>query len=174
MQPEGSPARVLLELLYNPLSEGKPLAYLCEQAELSFEDLVDLCEKYHISMGRLAWAPHLPDVLTDVAVDAKSSINMCGKCYGTGRKHSVRVNQETGGESVVQLDLPCATCNATGHVRKSGDKQARLLLFEAWGLVGKAKGPLVAIQQNVTVGADQASKVTFAQKLLGAGRKTGS
>lgn len=171
-QPADSPARELLRLLYEPASVGKPLGYLVEKAGMDLEEIVALAETYHLAIGKLATLPHAPEILEDVAIDAKSRLATCEKCIGSG-KHHVMMGDGMGGQTYVPTAYTCPACDGIGKIRKVGDKQARVLMFEALGLVGKAKGPLVAIQNNITTSTPQASHVAFSQKLLEAGRKAG-
>ena len=129
-------ARQLAETLLDPAYRHHSFGKLCERAGISGREVVDLFRKYKIDEGIVRMAQHLPDVLEDAAIDAKSSMGCCRRCDGLG---SVPLTE--GG------DRECPLCFGTGQVRIPGDKDARALVFKANELTGR--GSLVSIQTNV-------------------------
>lgn len=126
---------------------------------------VTLCKKFNVSLGKLQsiytdgmrhigllrMSTALPEVMADVAEDAKSRTVTCSRCDGLKV-----VRLPVGSE---QLDRPCPACSGKGEIRTPGDKHARDLVFESMKLTGQA-GPLVAIQQNFT-GGDESMEAMF-------------
>jgi hypothetical protein len=163
-QPEGSPARRLLDAIYTRWSEGRPLAFFCEQAGLEFEELVEMVERHYSGIARIHASKHYVEVFEDTAIDAKSRVGMCDRCYATGHVH-----MEVEG-LLMETTKTCPYCEGTRYRRYAGDRHSRAIMFEAMGIVGKSRQPLVAIQQNINVGSEQAGRVGFVQKLLAAGR----
>jgi hypothetical protein len=89
--------------------------------------------------GLLRMSSQVPQVMADVAEDAKSRMRVCPRCDGEKVVESTRGNKR--GRRV------CPDCKGTGEVRVIGDKHARDLVFESMKLTGQ-KGPLVAINQD--------------------------
>jgi len=164
-EPEGTPARRLLELIYNKWAPGKPLAFFCEEAGIEFDELVEKVERHYSGIARITVSKHYVEVFEDTAIDAKSRVGMCDRCYATGWAHVLVEGV------LLQTTKICPYCEGTKYRRYPGDRHSRAIMFEAMGIVGKAKQPLVAIQQNINVGSEQAHRVGFTQKLLEAGRK---
>jgi len=164
-EPEGSPARKLLDMIYNKWAPGKPLAFFCEEAGLEFTELVEKVERHYSGLARINATRHYVEIFEDTAIDAKARVGLCDRCFGEGW---AQVEFEG---AMMRTDKVCPYCEGTGHRRYPGDRHARSIMFEAMGIVGKSKQPLVAIQQNINVGSEQASRVGFTQKLLAAGRK---
>jgi DnaJ-class molecular chaperone len=81
---------------------------------------------------------HMPKVLEDTAIDAKSRFDVCRTCRGTGE--IIDGKKDTY--------VKCWKCSGKGKIRKPGDTDARKLVFESAGLTNKSR-PAV----NVNVGA---------------------
>jgi hypothetical protein len=126
----------LYAALQLPQNSGK-LLQLCKKHEVTLADLVECVAEYHRATGIMASAPHLSQVMVDVAIDAQSTMAACARCDGLGR---------VKGEDTESRK--CPECDGSGKVRKAGNKDARELLYESFGLRGRSKAPTVAIQQN--------------------------
>lgn len=163
-QPDDPACKRLLDLLYQKWAPGKPLGFLCEEAGIEFDDLVSKVERHYSGIARIHATRHYVEIFEDTAIDAKSRVGMCDRCHGTGHAH-VMVEGE-----LIRTANVCAYCEGSKFRRYAGDRHSRAIMFEAMGIVGKSRQPLVAIQQNISVGGEQASRVGFAQKLLAAGR----
>ncbi len=138
--------------LLQALRENKDFPKACQKAEVSHTDLVDLYADYNVQLGRIRAAEHLPQVMEDVAIDAKSRMEMCPRCDGNG--WVVKDEDRT----------TCPLCKGGLEIRVSGDDKARALLFEQQGLTGK-KVPAVVLQQNFN-SRSLDETVGFTQKLL--------
>ena len=70
----------------------------------------------------------LPQIVKELATDAKSSRAACKRCDGEG-KLGVGESEEKS----------CPQCEGTGQVRVPGDPQARRLFLQLTGLIGKSR-----------------------------------
>lgn len=123
-------------LSVNPDMQKRSLASLATLCRLSQADLIREITRARVQEGVLRMSKHMPKVLEDTAVDARSTTAICENCMGTG--------------DVIHNDglVTCPRCSGKGKIRKAGNTEARKLVFEAAGLTNK-KGPAV----NVNVGA---------------------
>ncbi len=126
----------LVQMLLDPTYVNHAMGTLCSKVGLSLHEVMDYFRKTHMDVGLMRLYKHVPDVLEDVAEDAKRSIKTCWKCFGDGK---VPKNKEESAE--------CPECGGKGKLMVKGDDNARKLVFEAAGLTGKT-GPLVAQQFN--------------------------
>ncbi len=144
--------KTLRALMFDVRYRHLSFAAKCRQSRVTLTDLNNIWKDYNLQKGMIRMATHTPQVMEDVAVDAKSRIVACVKCQGLG------VIGEAGNQ-------PCPDCFGEGKIRVAGDSESRKLMFETMGLAGK-KGPMVAIQQNFGSGESLESLVGTAQKLL--------
>lgn len=144
------------------------LAQLCRNCNIRWDEMVDFHRNFNVQQGLLRASNHLPHVMEDVAVDAKSRVQGCTRCDGAGKMGA----QVSNDGEVLAEPKDCPDCEGTGKVRVPGDQGARNLMFETMGLTGKSKGPLVA-QQFLIAGAGVepiGNVVGAVQKLIGGGR----
>lgn len=134
-QPQGSPFRDLLAEMTTDPGPGIPplLVTQCRKVGVTMPMVLNLFKDAKLTEGTIRMHAGLPDVMGDVAEDARSRMRMCSRCHGKG------VVLQDGKEEV------CAHCEGTGKVRIVGDRHARDLMFESAGLT-KKRGPL--IEQN--------------------------
>lgn len=142
------------------------LIALCRKLSIRWDEMVDFHRNFNVQQGLLRASNHLPHVMEDVAVDAKSKVQGCTRCDGAGKLPDPSISDEKG----VHLTKACPDCEGTGKVRVPGDQGARNLMFETMGLTGKSKGPLVA-QQFLSFGGSGiepiGNVVGAVQKLIG-------
>jgi len=128
----------LIECLLSPNPEmmKRSLASIAALCRLTQADLIRELSRARVQEGVLRMSKHIPKVLEDTAIDAKSSFEVCSQCRGTG-------------DTTDREDIPtkCRYCNGKGKIRKAGNTEARKLVFEAAGLTNK-KGTGV----NINVG----------------------
>ena len=124
----------------------------CAKYEVNLTDLVECCSDLQRARGVVAMLKHLPQVMEDVAIDAKSQTVYCQKCDG-------------GGVIFVKDSDPkqCPQCKGKKEVRVPGDKDARNLVFEASNLKGRQAK--VQIQQNFGSPSVEDS-INMVQKIL--------
>ena len=139
---------LLLEQILDPANTGINYVVMARRANVTLAEMHNFWKEYNHHRGMIRMVGHMPDVMEDIAKDARSTVENCPSCHGAGEKDGI----------------PCKRCNQTGEVRLPGDNNSRQLLFEALGY--KQKGPLVAIQQNFDSGSlvEQTSKEI--QKIL--------
>lgn len=133
-------AAQLLETLLDPAYQQHSFPKLCERANLSMTEVVDLFRRYKLAEGIIAMAKHAPEILNDTAIDAKSSEAMCMSCQGAGK---VIVDEEG-------TEVACSACAGEGSIRIPGHAKARELFYKTMGLTGKEGRPLLAQQFNIS------------------------
>lgn len=152
-------AELLQDPRYAPESSNFSFYSLCERADLTLKDVAHLYEQYQGIVAKVRLMKHIPDVLEDVAIDAKSKDLPCVYCLGTGK--ALQLDKSSG--EFVPTGFPCPECKGQGSTRQIGDKDARALVFETAGFT--RKGPLID-QRSVTINA------TDGQALASLVRKT--
>ena len=130
----------LINLLLDPDYRKVSLGKLCEKMGISTHEVVDHFRKTKLDQALLGMYDHVPEILEDTAIDAKSVERTCWKCFGEGE---VKKDKDTL--------VICPECAGSKRLRKPGDSDARKLVFETAGLAGK-RGPSTAIQLNVAGG----------------------
>lgn len=145
----------LLNLMFDPLYRKHKLPALCRRAGLQFGDLIDAFRKAKCDEGIINMARHVPEVLEDVAIDAKSKQVPCEVCKATGISQT----------SMEGLPENCKRCDGKGEYRVPGDASARKLVFDAMGLTGKS-GPLIDMRSINVTGAEDVEESLKAAKAL--------
>lgn len=121
--------------LRDPEYQDQSFMVMCRRFAVPLSRLQALYTEGMRHLGLLRMSTELPQVMADVAEDAKSRDIPCPRCDG-----KMIIKTQEG-------DSACHVCKATGTVRVPGDKHARDLVFESMKLTNQA-GPLLAIQQN--------------------------
>lgn len=154
----------LLALLTDRELGKMTLPTLARRAGLAYAELLRLITAYRLDRGLLAMSAHVPQVLEDAAIDAKAKLVPCRQCQGTGKLASESIKQ-TDGEITVGVETDCWVCEGTGKIRKSGDSDARELVFETLGLTGKSRGINVNVNTAVTMPTVE-DDMTAAQRII--------
>lgn len=144
LQPSADPrVQQLLEMLLssNPEVMKLSLPNIAAQCRLSYAELVREIAKGRVTEGVLRMSKHIPKVLEDTALDARSKNDICDACSGTGQVIENRPQYKKS-DDVTWTD--CAKCNGKGKIRRPGNTEARKLVFEAAGLTNK-RGPAVNV-----------------------------
>jgi len=147
-----------LQALRAAMLDPKPGASFkknCAKYEVNLTDLVEACSDLQRARGVVAMLKHLPQVMEDVAVDAKSQTVYCQKCDGKGVIFE--------GKDDNAIERQCPQCKGRAEVRVPGDKDARNLVFEASNLKGRQAK--VQIQQNFGSPSVEDS-INMVQKIL--------
>src|SRR5215510_3480265 len=134
-----------LQALSDPTYARCSFPTLLRKFNISLHEAQTLYTDHMRHMGLLLLSSQLPEVMTDVAEDAKSYMKTCPRCDGDKVVVFTRGNKKAR--------KTCPECRGTGEVRMIGDKHARDLVFESVGLT-KKQGPLFAMQQNFITGSD--------------------
>jgi hypothetical protein len=115
----------------NPLFKRTSFASLAERHALNIHMLSDEFKAIMRSDGLMRAAQHLPEIIEQVAVDAKSRDQRCSVCNGTGEITSTIGKRKS---------RKCVTCDGRGTKYVLGDIDRLKLLFETFGLSGKSGG----------------------------------
>jgi len=134
-------ARKLLELFTDPGPShvNASLFTLAHRAGLTAPELITLFRKHQIDLGAIRVARHIPDIMEDTAVDARSETVECWVCDGDGKI--------TKGKGKARFTVVCAECQGKGEVRVRGDIENRKLIWESTGLINR-RGPLATTNIN--------------------------
>ena len=138
--------------MVDPANAGTTMSRIAEKLGLKWDDIVEAFRKSKIAEGNLRMFQHIPQIMEDTAIDSKSKLKMCPMCEGKGKS----------GEQ------DCVECEGSGRVRVAGSTEARKIVFETAGLIGK-KGPLLAVANfNALDGSESFEELVGAtQKALG-------
>lgn len=132
------------------------VAKLAENLGLNAKQLTDEFTVLMKQDGFVRMVQHLPEVMEQIAEDAKSRHEECAACQGTGeitRKVNVGTEDETE-----ETDR-CVACKGTGQVYVLGDEMRLRLMFETLELVGK-RGPGVNIDMRKIVAGESLSDLS--------------
>jgi hypothetical protein len=129
----------LLRALHDPIYARCSFPHLLRKFGISLHEAQCLYTDHMRQWALLGVANHLPEIMEDVAEDARSHMEVCPRCDGE------KVVESTRGDG--KATKPCPNCSGSGQVRVIGDPHARDLVFEAMKLT-RQRGPLVAIQNN--------------------------
>lgn len=142
---------------------------IARRCNVSLRELTEMFRDSQMMEGTARMLNHVPDVMEDIAIDARSKMDVCPRCNGSGQEiekcsdcnGSKRASEAKGRPTPIRCKTcegkgkvsvgECLKCGGTGKIRVVGDEAARKLLMEATGQTGK-KGPLVAQQFNLTAG----------------------
>ncbi len=111
----------LLQMRGDPAFAHFSLAKLCQRVGLTTIDLLNAFRNFQVLRGIIEMSRVAPEVMANVAEDARSRMETCKGCQGKGMIDTRR----------------CPQCEGEGQVRVPGSHRARKLLFEALGLIGK-------------------------------------
>lgn len=172
-------AHALLERMLDPAFRTHSLPKLAKDVGLRYTDVLKLIRDFRMDEGLLRMTGHLPQVMEDVAIDAKSRMVKCPACKGDGRIVLTEQVEDPQSEKKRLIVVPkldeegavvtehCYTCDGSGELRQTGDADARKLLFESLKLTGQ-RGPLVAQQFNLGAGSAVEDDISQAQDVLDA------
>lgn len=137
----------MFDMMHDPAHSNKSLSTIARECGVQHMELCDAIRKYKMGIGIVRMSKHVPDIMEDVAVDAKSREDVCPHCEGVGtvlRDQTVQME----GESLKATKVPveCPKCHGKTTIRKPGDTNSRKLIYESIGLTGKT--PLIAVQNN--------------------------
>lgn len=157
----------MFNMMFDPAHSNKKLATMARECGLSYTELTDVIKKHRLAEGIVRMSEHVPQILTDVAEDAKNKSEFCPKCQGIGTVVDPRPPAIKKGEDVADfmdkndpridesapIPMTCPQCKGLGEVVKQGDQGARKLVFDSLGLTG-GRGPLIAVQNNTLQAGD--------------------
>jgi hypothetical protein len=112
----------------SPSYRGTSFAGICDQMQIEYRDVERELRAISKSQGFIRISQHLPDLMEQSAVDARSRYEPCRKCDETG------VIFEGKDEKV------CPSCHGEKQVYMPGEVDRLKLVFETMGLIGKGGG----------------------------------
>ena len=126
--------------------------------EISLTEFTDFCQSHRTRSLSIA-AQRLPEITENMADDAMTQKEACGRCDGWG---FVNVTPEempelpAGDGPIPGAIRPmgqrwvrdCPKCDGSGKTKKAGDAHARTALLEMNGFGKKGSGVMVAINNN--------------------------
>ena len=111
----------LLQMMSDPAYSRFTLAKLCERVGLTSSDLLNAFRNYQLLRGIIEMSRVAPEIMADVAEDARSRMKTCKGCQCEGMINTRR----------------CPQCEGEGVTRVPGDYRARKLMFQALRLIEK-------------------------------------
>lgn len=107
--------RFLAQRALDPAFDRTSFATLCGQFNVTYKQVADAYKIIKHSEGLLRASDHLPDLMEQVAVDAKSKTMKCFPCNGTG---------------TISDGKPCKDCKGTGTQYIPGEVERLKLVFD--------------------------------------------
>ncbi len=111
----------LLQMMADPAYSRFTLAKLCERVGLTSMDLLNAFRNYQLLRGIIEMSRRAPEIMANVAEDARSRMETCKGCQGEGTVNTRR----------------CPQCEGEGLTRVPGDHRSRKLLFQTLRLIEK-------------------------------------
>lgn len=135
---KGDPESIALaEELEDNENDAIRLFTLCRNARMRAADLITAYRDHQLAAGLTNIARRAPKILDDVAADAESIRVPCPGCDQTGE-----IITPDG------MSIPCNACYGHGYIVKSGDKDARDLIWDALGMKKGGQNININMQQN--------------------------
>lgn len=144
------------------------MGYLCRKFQMPLKEIHEIWRDHNLHLGMIQSAVDARYAIMDTFKDARSRMEVCGRCDGLGEVTDEKVTEDGGGEAKIRLTRKCPECKGEGVVRVPGDTEARKLVFETMGLTKKG-GPLVAQQFNFGSADGPEEAIFGVQKALGGG-----
>lgn len=144
----------LLGLVADPRNDTKPLGELCDQGNITPEQLLKAYRKGRLARKQVE-AIHLvtdgtPAVAADILKRAVRHERYCSRCHGTG----LVVDDKN-------LKQTCQTCDGSGQVKAEASLEHQKLALELAGLLVKGSGTSVNV--GVQVGESQTRVASLGQ-----------
>jgi len=111
----------LLQMMGDPAFAQFSLGKLCQRVGLTSIDLLNAFRNYQLLRGIIEMSRVAPEIMADVAEDARSRMETCKGCQGEGMINTRR----------------CPQCEGEGVARVPGDYRARKLMFQTLRLIEK-------------------------------------
>lgn len=130
----------------SPSHRGTSFAGLCDQAQIEYRDVERELKAISKSQGFIRISQHLPDLMEQSAVDARSRYEKCWPCKGEGvvddvvaMAKAVKEATERGEDkdSVDRITKVCDACHGEKRRYVVGEVDRLKLVFETMGLIGK-------------------------------------
>lgn len=128
--------RFLAQHALDPIHDRTSFATLCDKFNVSYKQVAEAYKTVKQSEGLLRAASHLPDLMEQVAVDAKSKTEQCFPCSGTGHvldataDAKAKKEAEERGEEHEPVTRVCTVCKGIGKVYIPGEVERLKLVFD--------------------------------------------
>ncbi len=132
--------QTLFGMMVDPAYRKYSFTTLLRKAQIPLQDIQTLYTDGMRHLGLMNMMNQLPQIMIDVAEDAKSSTQPCPRCDAHGF-----VPDGEGARD-------CPVCDGERYIKKIGDRHARDLVFESAKLTGQ--GNTIGIQTNINIGGD--------------------
>lgn len=140
-------------MLSHASAQPKALVTMVLDAGLTYAELTTAIINSFRTESLLRSSKQLPDILEDMAIDARSRDDLCPKCKGSG------IDAADNGK--------CPECSGRGTIRVIGDSQSRAHLLKAHDMISGDRGTSVTVNPTTVVGVPSlASLVGRADKAL--------
>lgn len=128
------------------------LAVICKNTGIGWAKIACAIKDVKKGEGEIRMAMHLPQIMEDTARDALSVEEACLKCETTGQVTTETKSKEDGKEVIHRETKICGFCFGRGRIRRSGDNNARKLVFETASLTGKTSPVIDNRSMNINLG----------------------
>jgi hypothetical protein len=169
--------REYLRQLNLPKNRRKSCSTIAKIMDISLREFIDfLRSSYHTQAISVA-AQRLPAITSDMADDAMTQREACGRCDGWGFVNVSETEMpplpEDGGPIPggirpmgARFVRDCPNCSGTGKLKKPGDSHARDKILLMNGISNKSTGVTVAINNNygghgIEAAGNRLSAITF-------------
>lgn len=125
--------RALARDAVDPIHRYTAFTTLAEKLGLTYEDVAKEFTTIRKSEGLIRMAEHLPALMEETAVEAKSRDEKCRTCAGTGK-----ITKD-------EMEIECARCDGVGTIHILGSVDRLKMVFDTFGLTGGKGGPMVNI-----------------------------
>lgn len=138
--------RALAKSAADPMNARVSFSRLAEDHRVNAYMIAKEFEKIMKAEGIIRQAQHLPELMEAAAIDAKSKWEECETCDGVGTVPDAEAHKIACAEAVkkgepmptVAPRMKCKNCKGEGQVYVMGDIDRLKLVFETYGLTGKA------------------------------------
>lgn len=131
----------LVNMMFDPVGRRQSWPTMIRKSGLTYAEVIECVRDSFMQEGILRQAVHVPQVLEDIAIDSKSTEQMCPGCEGIGHIE-VESGGKENGKKPEMVEKVCLNCGGSGKIRVVGDLESRKLLFTHLG-IQQQKGPLV-------------------------------
>jgi hypothetical protein len=152
-----------LERLDKPAHKNWSLATIAKSCDISLPQFHQFWQdaQKNIALARAQSA--IPNVIADMAQDARSKKMTCSRCDGYGHVTDNSKSDDVNGNKPLRI---CPNCKGEGEVLEVGNTHARDKLLEVTGMVKKGGGAAVQITQNfggmgIESAVDRMSAISF-------------
>lgn len=163
--------RSFLECLNQPRFKRSRLATIAKACDISLPQFFEFWQSSQKTIALARAQSAIPDLIGDMAIDARSRMITCGRCDGYGVVADYADKDEDSkleGSKVPDKVKPCPNCtDSPGKVREVGNQHARDRLLEVTGMTKKGGDRAgVSIIQNfggatMESAVDSLGKISF-------------